>query len=81
MEVTYGHDMKGGETFVTSMRHSADIFLSVATPGLFAMCTALPLGVFLLFDPVLLDRPLMYVCCSESTTCVAPRNGVEVQGC
>lgn len=44
MEVTYGYDMKGGETFVTSMQHSADIFISVATPELFAMCAALPFG-------------------------------------
>ncbi|KAN0081290.1 Cytochrome P450 [Tylopilus felleus] len=42
MEVTYGYDMKGGETFVSSMQRASDIILSVGTPELFALCTAFP---------------------------------------
>jgi hypothetical protein len=52
MEVTYGYDMKGGETFVTSMQRAADIFFAVATPEIFALCTALPFGGLLPFDLV-----------------------------
>ena len=44
MEVTYGYDMKGGETFVTSMQRAADIFLTVATPETSALCNAFPFG-------------------------------------
>ncbi|KAN0101188.1 Cytochrome P450 [Tylopilus felleus] len=42
MEVTYGYDMKGGETFVSPMQRASDIVLSVGTPELFALCTAFP---------------------------------------
>ena len=55
MEVTYGYDMKGGQTFVTSMQRATDIFLTVATPEVFALCTAFPFGGFLPFDLVPLD--------------------------
>ena len=47
MEVTYGYDMKGGETFVSSMQRASDIILSVGTPELFALCTAFPFGGFI----------------------------------
>ena len=50
MEVTYGYDMKGGETFVTSMQRAADIFFTVTTPEIFALCTAFPFGELLPFD-------------------------------
>ncbi|KAN0101198.1 Cytochrome P450 [Tylopilus felleus] len=42
MEVTYGYDMKGGETFVSSVPRASDIVLSVGTPELFALCTTFP---------------------------------------
>ena len=46
MEVTYGYDMKGGETFVSSVPRASDIVLSVGTPELFALCTTFPFGGF-----------------------------------
>ncbi|KAF8452275.1 cytochrome P450 [Boletus edulis BED1] len=42
MGVTYGYDMKGGDTFVTSMQRASDIFLGIATPEIFALCIAFP---------------------------------------
>ena len=45
MEVTYGYDMKGEETFVASMQRATDIFFSIAArPEIFAVCTAFPFG-------------------------------------
>ena len=42
MEVTYGYDLKGGETFVTSTKRAAEIFMSASTLKVFALCTAFP---------------------------------------
>ena len=81
MEVTYGYDMKGGETFVTSMQRAADIFLTVATPEIFALCTAFPFGELSPFDLVPLHFFLICVRCSEGAAGVAPGYGVEVRGC
>ena len=52
VEVTYGYDMKGGETFVTSMQRAVDMFFTVATPEIFALCTAFPFGKLLSFNLV-----------------------------
>ncbi|KAG9312713.1 hypothetical protein JVU11DRAFT_7140 [Chiua virens] len=42
MMVTYGYDMKEGETFVTSMQHAVHILLHVCTPEISALCSAFP---------------------------------------
>jgi len=42
MEVTYGYDTKGNETFVTAMQRATDILLHVATIAVFAVCDAFP---------------------------------------
>ncbi|KAG8215888.1 cytochrome P450 [Butyriboletus roseoflavus] len=42
MAVTYGYDMKKGDTFVTSMQRAADIFLRVVTPELSVLNTVFP---------------------------------------
>ena len=56
MQVTYGYDVKGEETFVTSIQRATDIFFSVAArPEVFALCTAFPFGRLLLFDWMPLD--------------------------
>lgn len=44
MALTYGYDMKGGETWVTSMQRATNIFVRVATPKIFALCIAFPFG-------------------------------------
>ena len=81
MEVTYGYDMKGGETFVTSMQRAADIIFAVATPEISSLCTAFPFGGLLPFDLVPLHLKKKCVRCSQGAAGVVPGYGVEVRGC
>ena len=76
MEVTYGYDMKGGETFVSPMQRASDIVLSVGTPELFALCTAFPFGGFVV--PCIPSIILTCVQCSEGASVVVSRDGMEV---
>ena len=81
MEVTYGYDLKGGETFVTSTKRAAEIFMSASTLKVFALCTAFPFGGLLPFGLVPCDCFLICVRCSEDAASVVPGYGVEVRGC
>lgn len=56
MQVTYGYNVKGGETFVKSMQRALEIFLSVATPEITALYSAFPFGELITPDDMLPDR-------------------------
>ena len=79
MAVTYGCDMKEGETFVASMRRSAAMVLRFSTPEISAICTAFPFGGCLPSCSAPLDRSLRCICHSHGFTGMVSRNGVQVR--
>jgi hypothetical protein len=52
MEVTYGHNAKGNETFLSSMQRAADIVLHATTVRVIAVCTVFPFGASFESDSV-----------------------------
>lgn len=79
MEVTYGYNVKGKDTFLTSMQRAGDIVLRVSTPEIMAICTAFPFGGLL---PSNSHPHFLYVCIySEGITCLVSGNGVQGRRC